>query len=191
MDKNAWMKKVADGLTGLRLALSIILPVWGIFQGPRGLNGAAALVLVAWTTDAFDGPLARKSGVTEQTWVGRHDLIIDVLLAVGLLGYLCSAGVIHPLTALIYLLVWGVILWRYGCVTKPLGAAFQGLIYVWFGLVLLAQRLLVGRVMLLWVLANVCITWKRFFRRDVPHFLQGIREIKARLMAPIERGKER
>lgn len=189
MEKRAWMKKAADGLTSIRLALSIILPVWGIYQGPRGLNGAAALVLVAWTSDVFDGPLARKSGVTEQTWVGRHDLVIDMLLALGLLCFMCCAGLIPPLVALMYVLVWGAILWRYNCVTKPLGAAFQGLIYVWFGLTLLARRLLAGRVMLLWVLLNVCITRKRLFQRDVPRFLRGMREL-ARLTAPTERSKE-
>ena len=170
----AWMKTFADGMTGLRLVLSVALTVLGSLAGSRGLDLAAAFVLTAWTTDALDGPLARKSGVKTQSWIGRSDLFIDMLLALGLLYFMKSAGLLHPLVMLAYVAIWAVILWRFGSITKPLGALFQGPVYLWFVICLLVRRMLLGRILILWVLANVTLTWNRLTRRDVPQFVQGV-----------------
>jgi len=178
----AWLKPLADGLTGLRLVLSVVLAGWGRLMGSDGLSTAAFLLLAAWTTDALDGPLARKSGVTHQSWIGRNDLLIDIVAATALLSFMRSAELIHPLAVAAYLLLWGVILWRCGGVTKPLGAAFQGPVYISFGLCLLARRLIVGRVMVAWVLANVAVKWETLTKRELPYFLQGMRRARARLL---------
>ncbi len=92
----AWLKPLADGLTGLRLVLSVVLAGWGRLMGSDGLSTAAFLLLAAWTTDALDGPLARKSGVTHQSWIGRNDLLIDIVVATALLSFMRSAELIHP-----------------------------------------------------------------------------------------------
>jgi len=168
-----WMKILADGLTGLRLILSVVLAGGGMLLNPYGVDAAAVLVLVAWTTDALDGPVARKSGRPEG-WLGRRDLLIDVFFALCLLLYMRSVALIPPIVTWGYLLLWALIFWRCGRVTKPLGAAFQGPVYLAFGLRLLARRLLTGRIMVIWVLANVALTWRRLVWRDVPDFLQGV-----------------
>lgn len=173
----AWLKTIADGLTALRLAISVALALLGPLVGSQDLNAAAALVLVAWTTDLFDGPLARKSGRAGQNWLGRSDLLIDMVLSVALLVYMGSVGLVYFWLGLAYVALWGVVIWRYGRLTKPLGAAFQGPIYVWFGLSLLARRLLTGRLMVLWVAGNVVATWGRLTRRDMPRFLRGLRDL--------------
>ena len=175
-----WLKKVADALTGLRLALSVTLAALGLTGRLEGPQTAAVIVLAAWTTDALDGPLARKSGQAGQNWWGQGDLLVDMALATALLIYMCSAGMAHPLLGLAHLLVWLVILVRQGSITKPLGAAFQGPIYVWFGVSLLMQGLLMGRVMLLWVLGNIAINWRRFAQRDVPRFIEGLGDLVRR-----------
>lgn len=90
---------------------------------------------------------------------------------------------VYPLLALAYTFVWGLLVWRYGQLTKPLGAAFRGPIYIGFGVCLLVRRLLVGKVMALWVLGNVAATWKRLTRRDVPQFLLGMRQFARHLAA--------
>ncbi|HHX44996.1 MAG TPA: hypothetical protein GX714_13570 [Chloroflexi bacterium] len=178
----AWLKPLADTLTALRGVLSLALAGLGSVAGSDGLNAAACLLLAAWTTDALDGPLARKSGVTQQSWIGQNDLIIDLVVAVALLHFMRSAGLVHPLVVVGYIALWGVILWRCGSLTKPLGAAFQGPVYVWFGVCLLARKLLVGRVMVAWVLANLAVKWEVLTTRELPHFLQGMRQAGANLL---------
>lgn len=172
----AWMRVLADGLTGLRLVLSVMLAVGGLTFYPHGVEAAAALVLVAWTTDALDGPLARRSGRGESR-LGRSDLLIDVFFALCLLFFMRSAALMPPVVAWVYVLVWAIVFWRFGQVTKPLGAAFQGPVYAWFVVRLLADRVLVGRILLLWVLANVALTWRRLVLSDVPDFFRGMRQV--------------
>ena len=59
---------VCRRMTGLRLVLW--LPDGsGVSGRIARLDLAAAFVLTAWTTDALDGPLARKSGVKTQSWI--------------------------------------------------------------------------------------------------------------------------
>lgn len=169
-----WLKIVADGLTGLRLVLAVVLALLGPLGGVQRLNAAAVLVLVAWTTDLFDGPLARRSGMVGQSWLGRNDLTIDIVLGMALLLYMAVIDMVPLCLALGHVALWGIVLWRYGRITKPLGAAFQGPIYLWLGLSLLVRRMLLGRVMLLWLLGNVAATWDRLTRRDIPQFFQGL-----------------
>ncbi len=177
-----WLKAVADGLTGMRLVLSVALAGLGRLVGPDGLSTAALFVLAAWTTDALDGPLARRSGVTYQTWIGRNDLLIDLTVAVALLLFMRSAGLIHPVVTAAYLLFWGIILWRCGQLTKPLGAAFQAPVYVAFALSLLVRRLLVGRLMVAWALTNLAVKWKALTQEELPRFVRGIRQARAHLL---------
>jgi cardiolipin synthase len=176
-----WMKFLADILTSLRLIVAAVLPASGLALGPDSYTMAGALVLVAWTTDLLDGPLARKSGRAGSTWIGRHDLMIDVILALSLLIYMRSVGLIHPLIAFAHVVIWGLVFWRHGSLIKPLGALAQAPVYIWFGISLLARRLLVGRLMVLWLLGNVATTWARLTQRDLPGFFQGVRAARAKL----------
>ena len=169
-----WVKMLADGLTAARLLISMVLVTWGLAVGPDGLAVAAMLVLLAWTTDALDGPLARMSGLVGTSWIGRHDLAIDVALAVALLFWMCCGDLIFPVVATIYLGLWAFVLSRYGRLTKPVGAAFQGPIYGWFVVCLLLRGLVLGRLMTLWVLANVGLTWRRLIGTELPQFLDGM-----------------
>ncbi|MCE5257726.1 MAG: CDP-alcohol phosphatidyltransferase family protein [Chloroflexi bacterium] len=170
----AWLKVFANGLTGMRLVLSGALFILGPVAGIKGLDTAAWLLLVAWTTDVLDGPLARLSGKAGQDWLGRNDLYIDMLLATGLLFYMAISKMAHPLTCLIYLLVWLAIRVCYGRFTKPLGALYQGVVYIWFAIGLLARRPLIGRIMVLWVVGNITATWGRLINREVPRFFKGL-----------------
>ncbi|NLD71487.1 MAG: hypothetical protein GX649_02075 [Chloroflexi bacterium] len=182
-----WMKHLADALTGSRLILSAALAVLGTVSGSGALEAGAAMVLAAWTTDALDGPLARRSGCS-QTWIGRIDLPIDVLLALALLHLMRSAGMTPPFVAVAYVLGWALILWRCGGLTKPLGAAFQGPVYVWFTACLLARGMFIGRMMLVWVATYAAIAWRRLLFRDIPDFLRGVRRAAGEILsgAPTE-----
>lgn len=53
-------KILADALTGLRFVLGFCLVWLGWQQGPEAIATAALLLLIAWTSDTLDGPLARE-----------------------------------------------------------------------------------------------------------------------------------
>lgn len=98
------MKRMADGLTALRFVLALPMIWLGLTQPPtRSLAPAVWLTIVAWTSDWLDGPLARRSGFSQQTWMGRHDLEADLAIVIAQAVVLASWGVVLPvlLTAVI------------------------------------------------------------------------------------------
>jgi phosphatidylglycerophosphate synthase len=100
------MKRLADGLTALRFFVALPL-VWVALMLPpaRSLAPAVWLTLVAWTSDWLDGPLARRSGSTQQTWLGRHDLEADLAIVLAQAVVLVAWGVALP--ALVALVIAG------------------------------------------------------------------------------------
>jgi phosphatidylglycerophosphate synthase len=168
-------KQLADLLTYARAVLSMILALLGFVEGARALPIAAWLMIVSWTSDSLDGPLARRSQVARQTWIGDHDLEVDMLAACGLLVYMAASGFVDPLLALAYVLAWGLIFLRWG-ILRSLGMVSQGPIYAWFIYTALKQAPPAGFWMLGWILAILVITWPRFPRQVVPGWLAGMRQ---------------
>jgi hypothetical protein len=78
-------KQVADLITFGRLLLGFLLAWLGIKWGGKGLIAALWILILNWTTDFFDGRIARRSSVYYHTWIGDHDLEVDMLVSVGLL----------------------------------------------------------------------------------------------------------
>ncbi len=69
----------------------------------------------------------------------------------------------------------------WGC-DQAVGRRFPGAGVHIVRLCLLARRLIVGRVMVAWVLANVAVKWETLTKRELPYFLQGMRRARARLL---------
>ena len=136
-------KVLADVLTFIRAVLAVIHHHTGGRAPCRGIGCRDATAAAAWITDFADGPLARSSGYEGSTWIGRHDIHIDVLIGLSLLAFLVLAGSINVYIALIYVLIWAVVFWRMGELPKATGALFQGPIYILFGL-LASNRSAVG-----------------------------------------------
>jgi cardiolipin synthase (CMP-forming) len=53
-------------------------------------------LIAAWTSDVADGQVARRSRVQYASWIGDHDLEVNMLVACGLLVYLLAAGFVSP-----------------------------------------------------------------------------------------------
>ena len=171
-----WKKHLADGLTVTRFLLALSL-IWLTFsQGAAGFPLAVALLLAAWVTDVLDGPLARSSAVKDQTWIGAHDLHVDMVVGTATLIYLQGAGFVDGRVAVAYLLIWAIIFWRLGSLPKPFGALFQGPVYAWFTWTALREAPDVGLWLVLYVVVTVGPTWKRFVHKLLPEFFFGIRE---------------
>jgi len=168
-------KRLADALTAGRAALALTLAALGLPRGTDLLPAAAFILLACWFTDLFDGALARRSGLQAHTWIGDHDLEIDVLVSLGLLVYLVGSGYLAPLYALAYLLLWGLIFRRWGWRRDP-AMLFQAPIYLWFLIVAVRDAPQAGWWLVGWILTLIVVTWPRFPREVVPGFLAGMRQ---------------
>jgi phosphatidylserine synthase len=147
----------------------------GLFLKAQALPWVALLAIAAWTTDSLDGPIARRSRVTANTWIGDHDLLVDVVVATSVLIYMLAAGFVSLYLGLAFSVLWALLFSRYG-LTLSFGALFQVLIYVCFITLSFREAPAAGFLILAWLLVAVVVKWPRFRRELVPAFLAGFRE---------------
>ncbi len=169
-------KQVADFLTLSRVMIAFGLGIVGILKGAAGLPEAVCLLLLSWTTDSLDGPLARRSRVQYRSWFGDHDLEADIAASIGLLVYLMSSGFVNRWVGSGYFILMAVVYYLLGS-PRSMGMLFQAPIYGWFMWVAVREIPPVGILLWLWIILAVLITWPRFPKMVVPEFIGGIREI--------------
>lgn len=168
-------KQVADFVTIFRGILGFGLVWIGLTEGAGGLNKAILIMIIAWTGDAIDGKIARRSKELYQTWIGSHDLEIDMAVACALLVYLLTSGFLNPWVASIYVIVWTIILWHWKNL-RVLAMLSQAPIYAYFIVIAFTQLPNVGVWIIVWVVLAIILTWPQFPNLVVPGFLKGMRE---------------
>jgi phosphatidylglycerophosphate synthase len=99
---SAALSRAADVLTLARLAIA---PVLAAALAAEQLGTAAALLAVAWLTDAFDGQAARASALP--TRLGGADLVVDTTVGAGALLGLALADEVPAWLAVTLLAVLG------------------------------------------------------------------------------------
>jgi len=169
-------KQFADLLTGLRVGLAFVFPVMGAISGADALPLAIWALLLSWTTDGLDGPLARRSSRQYHTWLGDNDLGVDMTVSTGLLVYLLLSGYLAPAFGLIYISVWGLYFLRFG-VPRSMGMLVQTPVYGFFIWVAMNEAPDLGYWLLIFPVLIAVITWPRFPREVVPGFLNGMKNI--------------
>jgi len=172
-------KQVADLITITRALLGLAFVWLGITQGQDGLPLAVWLLILNWTGDTLDGAIARRSRVKYHTWVGDHDLEVDISVAGGLFLYMVAAGYVNIWLAGVYIIVWGWAFWSRG-VPRSLGMLSQAPIYAWFIGISMQSVPEVGRWLVIWILAAIIFTWPRFPREVIPEFIDGMRNLTNR-----------
>lgn len=169
-------KRIADIITWTR-ALMIPPLIWlGLARGPESLPIVVVIVIYNWTADSIDGPIARKSLSYFDTWIGRHDLEIDMLFSTGLLFYLTLIGYVSLPFIVIYLFSWIILFWWRGIV-HTLGVLYQAPVYLWFLVVSYREAPQFARWLITWVILAIAITWPKLPKIIVPTFLTGIRNL--------------
>ena len=168
-------KQVADLITSARLVIALCLVWIGVARGPAGLSLAAWLMILDWVGDMLDGRIARRSRVQYRTWIGDHDLEVDMTVSIGLLIYLLAAGYVGIWLAGAYLLVWALYFWRQGGIPHSEGMLLQAPIYAWFIWVALRGAPAAGWAIVIFLLLAVVATWPYFPGVMVPGFLNGLR----------------
>jgi hypothetical protein len=177
-------KQVADIITFGRGLMAFILAGLGLLVGDEALPMAAGIMIADWCGDILDGPIARRSRVYYHSWIGDHDLEVDMTVSVGLLIYMLGAGFVSWWVGVVYLLVWVIFFIRLGFTHSP-GMLFQAPIYAWFIWIALRGVPGLGALILVLILAVVIITWPRFPREVVPMFLKGM----GKAFQPLKRRK--
>jgi len=168
-------KQLADFITLLRALLGFSLVWLGLTEGEEGLQKAVLIMIAAWTGDTIDGKIARRSKYHYHTWIGDHDLEIDMAVSCGLLVFLITSGLINVWIASLYVIFWSIIFWRWRNI-KVLGMLSQAPIYGWFIWVALTRLPNIGIWILIWMVVAVIITWPQFPQQVIPGFLDGFRE---------------
>ena len=168
-------KQIADFVTLFRGLLGFGLVWLGLTAGAESLQKAVFIMIAAWTGDAIDGKIARRSSNSYQTWIGDHDLEIDMAVSCGLLVYLITSGFLNIWVASLYILLWTFILWRWNNL-RVLGMLSQAPIYAYFIVVALVVLPNAGLWILIWIVTALIITWPQFPKSIVPEFINGMRE---------------
>jgi CDP-alcohol phosphatidyltransferase len=168
-------KQVADLLTYSRGMMAFILAGLGLLAGPEALPLVACLMITDWCFDSLDGPIARRSKIYYHTWIGDHDLQIDMTVSVGLLIFLLGAGYVSWWIGVIYVLVWALFFIRFGVAPAP-GMLFQAPTYFWFIWITLKDAPGFGALIIIFILTALLISWPKFPKVIVPGFLDGMRK---------------
>lgn len=169
-------KQLADLITWFRALLALLLIVLGLTVGHHALSAVVWLLIANWTLDSLDGPLARRGSAIHHTWVGDHDLEIDMLFSAGLLGYMAASGLVGWQITLIYLLIWLIVFWRLGIV-HVLGIIFQAPIYGWFLYVAVRDLPQSALWLIGWIVAAIIVTWPKTPKVIIPRFLSQMRDL--------------
>src|SRR5512145_2473898 len=104
-------KQAADLITFLRGLLGLGLVWLGIVRGAEGLPLAVWAMILDWTGDSLDGVIARRSRIIYRSWIGDHDIQVDLLVSIGLMGYMMASGFVGLNLVIFYVLLWLVIFW--------------------------------------------------------------------------------
>jgi hypothetical protein len=168
-------KRVADFLTVLRAFLGFSLVWIGVMEGAQGLSKAVMIMIADWTGDTIDGKIARRSKEYVHTWIGDHDLEVDMAVSCGLLVYMVTAGFVNIYVASGYVLFWTIIMWRWRNF-KVFGMLSQAPIYGWFVWVAITRLPNVGIWILVWIVIAIILTWPQFPQQVIPGFFGSVRE---------------
>jgi hypothetical protein len=169
-------KQVADLITTARVLMGFGMAWLGLTQGPAGMPLVVWLLIADWTGDSLDGSLARRSRVQYRTWIGDHDLQVDMAVSVGLLIYMLASDFVSVWLALVYMIIWALAFLRLG-VPRSLGMLFQAPIYAWFIWIAVHTMPGIGVWMMACIAAVMIVTWPRFPREVIPGFVSGMRTV--------------
>ena len=172
-------KQVADFITLTRALLFVCFALLGLSRGAEGLPWAAILLAYSWTSDILDGAIARRSSRYYHSWLGDHDLEVDISVSVGVLIYLLLSGYLSLLAGAVYLCIWLLVFLFIGYY-RSLGMLFQAPIYGYLIAMSVLYAPSYGLFLNIWILAALLITWPKFPREVVPGFLNGFKSFTGR-----------
>ena len=171
-----WQKRVADLCTASRAPLAIIVIWLGLARGKDGVQAALIMLLAAATLDTLDGYFARLSHYPHQTWMGSHDLALDIGFSVALLLYLSLAGYLSPYLAALHAGFWLLLFGNQITSSNTLAVLFQAPIYMGVVLAAVLHNVDLMGWIGVWVGVMLAFAGKRFLQVRVPAFFEDLGE---------------
>lgn len=169
-------KQMADIITAGRLLFGVAFVWLGVTRGAAGLPLAGLLLVANWTADSIDGPLARSHPTPYRTWLGDHDLEVDMLITAGILVYLATAGLAPALWAASYLVVWLAAIHTVSN-AHALGALVQVPVQAWLLITLLREVSQAIWWVLGWAGIGALVRGRYFVGQRLPEFFRGLGEV--------------
>ena len=158
------MKRVPDLLTLSRGLIGAAILALGLCEGlglfaRTMLPTVLVLTMLGWTTDIFDGRLARRYD-KPPTWVGEREFAFDMAMVFAGLCYLVLSGYIPFVPAIIYVMVAAAFIayFRSKMITMSFATPVVALplIVAYFE----APRALIWFIV--WIIAALLLDWRRF-----------------------------
>ncbi|MEW6202256.1 MAG: CDP-alcohol phosphatidyltransferase family protein, partial [bacterium] len=169
------MKALADALTALRFAIAFFILIIGFALGKDGIGAVVAATLIGWTSDIFDGVLARKSRIIGRTWLGENDFTADMSMVFAGFVYLVIARYIPFSYALVYMLVSSFLILYFRSKSVTELAAFPMIVLLFF--ISLREVPSAGMLYIAWVAVSLILFHRRFFG-VVSEFFVNMRAVK-------------
>lgn len=182
------MQAVADVLTASRVALAVLFPLAGLVYGEGALSFVIVGIIVGWTTDVIDGPIAHLATSHHDTWWSKHDFSADMLMVFGSFLYMTEIGIIPWWIAILYSIFGGAIIYHFSLkgVTMSLATPLVALPLI----VALYRTPFLGKLFLLWIVLALVLDWPRF-RVVVREFIEDMGEaLPAEKKAPVRKRPE-
>ncbi len=158
------MKKIPDLLTLSRGLIAAAILALGLVErlgllGQSALTTVLLLTMLGWTTDIFDGRLARKYD-KPPTWVGEKEFAFDMAMVFAGLCYLVLSRFIPFVPAVIYVMVAAAFMayFRSKMVTMSFATPLVALplVVAYFE----APHALIWFIV--WIVAALAFDWRRF-----------------------------
>lgn len=161
---------IAAAIFGLGIAERFVL-----FSG-SALSWVLVLTMIGWTTDIFDGRLARRFD-KPPTWVGEKEFAFDMAMVFSGLCYLVLAGFIHFVPAVIYVMVAAAFIayFRSKMVTMSFATPVVALplVVAYFE----APSALIWYVV--WIVGALVLDWRRF-KCVILEFIENTKKLAKR-----------
>ncbi len=146
------------------------------FVGEGAFEAVILLTILGWTTDIFDGRLARKYN-KPPTWIGEQEFTFDMAMVFAGLCYLVMAGFINFWIALVYVVVAAVfiVLFRSKMITMTFATPLVAL-------PLVVATLREPRAALwyyIWIVAALLLDWSRF-KGVIREFIENAKKLAHR-----------
>jgi hypothetical protein len=169
-------KSVADLITVLRGFMAFFLVWLGFEWGKRGLSTASYSMILCWIGDFIDGKIARMNNLSRHSWVGDHDIHIDMFVSMGLGVFMVGAGYVTKWVAICYVITWMILFWRIG-LDRNLMMVFQAPIYTYFIWISLHEAQKAGCWIIIVIFIILTVNWRRFSEEIIPEFMRVIKHI--------------
>lgn len=166
-------KAIADGLTGVRFFIGLLIVVCAIIADRGLLPLVVALTLIGWTTDVLDGKMARMDRKGKKTWVGNMDFATDMILIYSGLLYFVAAGYLPFWPFFCYGIYAAVtaFIWTKKSVMMAVAAPIAGAPIV----LAFAHYPLWGWVFLGWIAVDLILNWSDF-TGEISEFIEDVEE---------------